>query len=1432
ISIWLNQAVKGVRDREGNNIHNAHLLTLFHRLCKLLFFRIRPVFIYDGDAPLLKKQTLAIRRQRKEEMALESKQTHEKLLRTFLKRQAIKAALGGRSKETIPSISSVRRDEEDELYVLPALPPVEEKERSSSDEEPEGDEAQTQECYLTFQDEIYENPNSIDINSEDFHILSPEIKHEILKDMKEFSKRRRTLYHKPPERSGDFSQYQLAGLLQRNNLNQRLEGVEKEMSQRRCGAVEEEYSQGEEHNIESRRLISEDSSHYILIKGSQKGTQTSESHPAPDPWSCGPWSRKGRPKGRPEPLWRPVSDGIPEENEPSSSSTPPKPINCSEEQPSDGAPPSPRTLQAIQAAMMDSSSDEEQMVSKKTLQDGNGTTGSQEGTGGASPRTLQAIQRSLMEDRNVSEQIQTPKRKYVIVSSSDDEDDDDDEDEAESTVMKRSTICEAREGGGVSPQTLLAIQRALGEKDPFPGIKQVEHGGLLSSSEEEEMEEVFGVRSKEFKAAALTQEEKCEKDALKTAVSPSDLQLDKDVLPQDREPSSENSFQEKGRLSITLSEERNEQVIVKSEEEDSSSEGCELEEKERFWSELDEVMESIPTGERVVIGADFNGHVGEGNTGDEEVMGKFGVKERNLEGQMVVDFAKRMDMAVVNTYFQKREEHRLQEWSKHKIKLKISSTVSKAKQKAYDELYTRLDTREGEKDLYRLARQRDRDGKDVQQVRVIKDRDGRVLTSEDSVQRRWKEYFEELMNEENEREKRVEGVNSVEQKVDKIRKDEVRKALKSGKEVGPDDIPVEVWKCLGEAAVEFLTSLFNRVLESERMPEEWRRSVLVPIFKNKGDVQSCSNYRGIKLMSHIVMDQLSEEVRQESSWTMMFADDIVICSESREQVEENLERWRFALERRGMKVSRSFIEVSEGEEMSELDNSLTKSEQFPEVSNKEEVVGSDKEESQEKESSDRTLSLNNSNLKEQEAESSQEEATVPAPSEWENIDVEELVELEKSLQAEQSSLREQQQQQQRSAATVTGQMCQESQELLRLFGVPFVVAPMEAEAQCAALERTDQTHGTITDDSDIWLFGGRHVYKNLFNNNKYVEHYQFLDIQNQLGLDRTKLINLAYLLGSDYTEGIQGVGYVTGMEILNEFPGPGLEPLTQFSKWWNKAQTKKKLAADPKDTKVKKKLRGLTLHPGFPNPAVAEAYLQPTVDQSEGSFCWGRPQLDLLKEYPSNADLLIDLCTYRVSSVTMCFLTSPKFCYSRFGWNSRKTEETLQPVLKQLSTQQTQLRIDSFFRLEQQERQAIRSQRLRRAVTCLKRKECDGADNEEESSEDEKVSPVKKGKNGKEKGTDVTPAGLFGGGFIGLDMSMSSNSPEEKVIVGEIDKQPKTVKNDLPKAESSCSSSSEDELEHKNRATMVTARSVFEGITRGRGRRGGRGGRGKAKKNL
>ncbi|KAI5106601.1 hypothetical protein C0J45_4298 [Silurus meridionalis] len=62
--------------------------------------------------------------------------------------------------------------------------------------------------------------------------------------------------------------------------------------------------------------------------------------------------------------------------------------------------------------------------------------------------------------------------------------------------------------------------------------------------------------------------------------------------------------------------------------------GCEMKEKEKFWSELDEVVDGK---ERLVIGADFDGNVGKGNRGDEEVMGRYGLKERNVKGQMVED---------------------------------------------------------------------------------------------------------------------------------------------------------------------------------------------------------------------------------------------------------------------------------------------------------------------------------------------------------------------------------------------------------------------------------------------------------------------------------------------------------------------------------------------------------------------------------------------------------------------------------------------------------------------------------------------------------------------------------------------------------------------------------------------------------------------------
>lgn len=55
---------------------------------------------------------------------------------------------------------------------------------------------------------------------------------------------------------------------------------------------------------------------------------------------------------------------------------------------------------------------------------------------------------------------------------------------------------------------------------------------------------------------------------------------------------------------------------------------------------------------------------------------------------------------------------------------------------------------------------------------------------------------------------------------------------------------------VGEIEIQWLTRLFSRILDTRKMPEYWRHSIVVSIYKNKGDIQDISNYRGIKHMSY------------------------------------------------------------------------------------------------------------------------------------------------------------------------------------------------------------------------------------------------------------------------------------------------------------------------------------------------------------------------------------------------------------------------------------------------------------------------------------------------------------------------------------------------------------------------------------------------------
>lgn len=261
---------------------------------------------------------------------------------------------------------------------------------------------------------------------------------------------------------------------------------------------------------------------------------------------------------------------------------------------------------------------------------------------------------------------------------------------------------------------------------------------------------------------------------------------------------------------------------------------------------------------------------------------------------------------------------------------------------------------------------------------------------------------------------------------------------------------------------------------------------------------------------------------------------------------------------------------------------------------------------------------------------------------------------EKELKA----LRTQQKKDRRDADEVSQVMVTECQALLRLFGIPYITAPMEAEAQCAELVKLGLVDGIVTDDSDTFLFGGTRVYKNMFNGNKLVECYLSSDLDKELSLGREQLIALAMLLGSDYTDGLPGVGPVTAVEILSEFPlsEGGLDA---FKQWWADVQSQRRSKADDAPHPFRRKFRKsqatkLFLPAGFPNPQVHDAYINPQVDDSPEAFQWGVPDLEGLRQ----------------------------FLMATIGWSKERTDEVLVPVIRDMNKRDmegTQSNITRYF---------------------------------------------------------------------------------------------------------------------------------------------------------
>jgi DNA excision repair protein ERCC-5 len=158
--------------------------------------------------------------------------------------------------------------------------------------------------------------------------------------------------------------------------------------------------------------------------------------------------------------------------------------------------------------------------------------------------------------------------------------------------------------------------------------------------------------------------------------------------------------------------------------------------------------------------------------------------------------------------------------------------------------------------------------------------------------------------------------------------------------------------------------------------------------------------------------------------------------------------------------------------------------------------------------------------------------------------------------------------------------------------------------------------GIITDDSDTFLFGHRlAVYKNVFNSKKYIEKYSMRALESGMTFTREKMIVLAMLLGCDYTVGIKGIGLVNGVELLGQF-GQDFEGLLKFREYWLEIQADPEARVEKGMKKFQKMARRIVLPESFPDRAVYDAYMRPSVKQvAVGDFEWLSPDFESMRDF-------------------------------------------------------------------------------------------------------------------------------------------------------------------------------------------------------------------------
>lgn len=215
-------------------------------------------------------------------------------------------------------------------------------------------------------------------------------------------------------------------------------------------------------------------------------------------------------------------------------------------------------------------------------------------------------------------------------------------------------------------------------------------------------------------------------------------------------------------------------------------------------------------------------------------------------------------------YLQRKTEESRQKYKEQRTKVK--ELVKQSKNVSWEEFGQKMeeDAKANQKLFYKTIKNL-RKNKQYE-IKQVKGKNNEIITDDQEIMQRWKEYFNELLNNhqyrQEDREEEIEFTEHYE-RLEPITIEEIEesiKKLKRGKSAGHDRISPEMIINLGKYGKELLLKIFNEAWEKAIVPDDWKIGVLIPIHK-KGDTRDCTNYRGITLLSTIskVYEKILEE---------------------------------------------------------------------------------------------------------------------------------------------------------------------------------------------------------------------------------------------------------------------------------------------------------------------------------------------------------------------------------------------------------------------------------------------------------------------------------------------------------------------------------------------------------------------------------------------